>query len=377
MNRLRVYHLITELRPAGAERVLHYLATGLDPERFQVAAGSLAGGGEVAEWLREAGIPVTELGVIPGRPRTYGRGFWRLVRDLRTFRPHLLHTHLFHAGLAGRLAARLAGVPHVVSHVHIVERRERPWRHRVDRLTAGLIDREICVSQAVARHRSEDLGLPGARITVIPNGVDLERPCQTQPAPADLRLAPDRPRVLAIGRLDRQKGFDLLVEAVPDLRARFPRLEVLIAGEGPERLALQERVGRLQLGDTVQLAGHREEIGPLLAAADVVAIPSRWEGFGLVAVEAMAAGRAIVAAAVDSLPEILEPESAGLLVPPEDAQALAAAIGGLLADPGRRQELGRRAVRAAQSFGIHSMVARCAALYLELLGEPDTEVGSQ
>jgi glycosyltransferase involved in cell wall biosynthesis len=182
----------------------------------------------------------------------------------------------------------------------------------------------------------------GDRVTVIPNGVDAER---FGPGPAFVH---PRPYLLAVGRLARQKGFDTLLEAFARV-ASSRDVDLLIAGEGPERAVLADLRGRLGLSERVHFLGGLEPDGvaALYRGAVVVACPSRWEGLPLVCLEAMATGCAVVAAAVDGIPEAITPGETGLLVPSEDAEALTAALVELLDDPALRERLGRRAREVA------------------------------
>lgn len=365
-GRLRLLLLVTELRPAGAERVVQELATRLDPARYQVVVASLRspGGddGDVARALAAAGVPVVPLRM---RGKLDPRGPWRLVRLVRRLRPHVVHAHLFHANLAARLLARAAGAGRVISTVHVVERRRLPARFALERLTARLDDRTACVSEAVARFARERLGAAPGRLVVVPNGVDLARfaalPAR-EAARADLGLPGEGLVVGALGRLDPQKGLDVLVDAFARVRASTGApVTLALAGAGPEEAALRARVARLGLDGRVRFLGHRPDVPRVLAAMDVFCMPSRWEGFGLALVEAMAAGRPVIASHVDSLPEVLG--DAGVLVPPDDPAALAGALGALLDDPRRRDDLARRARARAARFDVAAMVAAWEAVY--------------
>jgi glycosyltransferase involved in cell wall biosynthesis len=365
-QRRRLMLLITELHPAGAERIVLEIATRLDPAVWQVLVCSLRsrGGddGAIARELQWKGVAVLPL-------RLQGKldlsGAWRLRAALQRFRPDVLHAHLFHANLAARLL-RGAGARHMVGTVHVVERRRLPLRFLLERLTAGRDDLTVCVSKAVAGHARRRLGVRRRRLRVVPNGIDLghfsELPDRDE-ARAALELSSTAPVIGAVGRLDRQKGLPHLIEAFA--RLDHPTARLVIAGSGGEEPALRLLVRRHRLADRVRFLGFRSDVPRVLAALDVFCMPSLWEGFGLSLVEAMAAGVPAIVSRIDSLPEVLG--DAGVLVPPADPAALATALGELLADPARRQELARRGRERAQRFSLEAMLKGYEGVYSELL----------
>lgn len=184
-----------------------------------------------------------------------------------------------------------------------------------------------------------------ARVSVIPNGVDPSRFADTPP------FTHARPYILAVGRLVRQKGFDILLEAFASVRVPTP-IDLLIAGDGPERTALEALRARLALQDRVHLLGvqSQDRLAALYRGASIVSCPSRWEGLPLVCLEGMASGRPVVATSVDGIPDAVRHDDTGILVPPERADVLGAVLTKLLLDPLARQRLGANAHRAARDF---------------------------
>ena len=369
--RIRVLYLITELLPAGAERIVQSLATGLDPARFEVRVASLRspggerGDGEIADELRAAGIPVVPL---RAEGKLSGRAAARLAFELYTFRPHVVHAHLFHANLAARLAGRL-GRAKVAATYHVVERRPLQLRRLAQRLTIPLEHVSVCVSEAVASYVRESLGVRAPR--VIPNGIDLAR-YEPAPDPAAARVAardalglPREAFVIgAVGRLAPQKAPEVLLEAFR--RLEDPNAILVFAGEGPLAADLRQAASSLDdgpWGPRVRFLGFRQEVPLILDALDAFSLASRWEGFGLSLAEALARGVPAVATRVDSLPEVMG--EAGLLVSPDDAEALAEALRALQ-DPERQADLRRRGPAQAQRFGLEPMRAAYQALYEEL-----------
>lgn len=367
---MRVLQLITELRPAGAERIVYWLAAGLPRERFQPEVACISRRrGQVGQWLAAAGVPVHYLDAAH---KADARALPRLRAVLAAGRFDVLHTHLFHANLLGRLAARRGAVRALVSHAHVVERRLRPWRRWLDRWTARRTDCQVCVSEAVRRHL-EHGGFPAEKLVVIRNGIDLApfaRPPSEEEARrlrAELGLAPEDRALLFAGRLNRQKDPLTLLAAMPAILARAPAAALLVAGDGPLRARAERLAARLGLGARARFLGWRPDVPALLAISELLVMPSAWEGFGLAAAEALAAGVPVVAGDVDSLPEVVG--GCGALVPPGDAAALALAVAGLLAAPERLRELGRAGrERARAEFARERMVAEVAALYERLAG---------
>jgi glycosyltransferase involved in cell wall biosynthesis len=362
---LRIAFCITDLDAGGAERALVQLVKGLDRGRWEPAVFCLAGHGVLADELKDAGIKVE---CLDARHWSNVGIILRLARKLRRFQPAIVQTFLFHANLAGRIAARCAGVGKVVAGIRVAEKRSRVplW---LDRWTNRLVTINVCVSQAVADFSVALAKLAPVKIVVIPNGVDVKRFTDAQPA--DLRafgIPAGSPTLLTIGRLDRQKGLPDLIEAAALVSARFPAAHFLLVGEGRERSAIERLIGEKGLAERVHLAGWRPDVPELLSAGFGVVLSSHWEGMPNVVLEAMAAGLPVVATRVEGTSELVVDDQTGLLVPIESPQALAEAIGRLLADPASAKALGAAGrERVAAHFSWEQMVARYEKLYESLI----------
>jgi len=324
---VRVLHVICDCNGGGAERIALELAA-----RGGHTVAPIYDGGELEPEFR-ARVRVEAVGAV--RRRHVVRPFARLVALARE--ADVVHTHLWAGDQWGRVAARVAGRP-VVSTIHNTEG-DGPLRDRIARLTAPLATL-VGASEAVAdRLRSEGF----ADVRAILNGIDRKRFFPREDVAERAR------RVVGVGRLTRQKGFDVLVEA-----ARGTDLEVTLVGDGEDRALLTG----------ASLVGWQPDVGSYLREADIVAIPSRWEGFGLQAVEAMASGVPIVASDIAPLREVLG--DAAVFVPPEDAGALRTALVELVPDRARRALLRERGLARAAAFSIERMVERYTELYEEL-----------
>lgn len=365
-SRVRIAFCITDLDPGGAERSLVQLVTRLDRNRWEPAVFCLAARGVLADELEAAGIPVVCLGA---RGWTSSGAMYRLVRELRRFRPVLLQTFLFHANLAGRIAGALAGVGTIVSGIRVAEKRSRTFL-RLDRWTNWLVSTNICVSEAVADFSISVARLSPKKTVVIPNGVDVARFANAQPADlAQFGIPSGSPVLLTIGRLDRQKGLDDLLETAALVVARHPRVHFLLVGKGPERPHLEQAIREKGLAERVHLAGWHSDIPELLAAGTALVLSSLWEGLPNVILEAMAAGLPVVATRVEGVAELVVEGRTGLIVAPHAPQELAAAIEKLLADPSFAKELGQSGqTRASAVFSWEKMAARYCAVYESLLG---------
>lgn len=357
----RVLFVINDLSRAGAESQLVDLALALDPARYDVAIVLLKHRNQFAAELAERGIPVTAL---------HRRGFWdvglpfRLFRAIRDFRPDIVHGSLFLANLMAALAARAAGAPALVlSQRCSYEATLNPPSRRLARWSHRRADRVIVNSHAAWREEIA-AGFPPDRMVVVPNGVR----CSVERADrARLGLA-DGPLVVAVGTLDPVKGHRYLLDAWPRVRRHVPDAHLVLVGDGPLRDELPRQAASLGLGDSVRFAGFHSPASPFVAACDVFVLPSVTEGMPNALLEAMCLGRAVVATRVGGVPELVVEGESGLLTPPRDSAALAAAIGGLLADGPRRDALGQAAaVRARERFTIEAMTAATVAVYDQIL----------
>ncbi|QDT17151.1 glycosyltransferase [Alienimonas californiensis] len=358
--------VITELDPGGAEQAFVRVVLGLKgrgwaPHMFALRGGSLR------ESFISAGVPVTLMDSLPGvDPRP-------LRRYLRQERPPAVLSFLFHANLLTRLTAASAGRPAVVCGVRVAERRRNGHR-LLDRLTAPLVDRWVCVGESVRRFcvaspLAGGGGLPVARVVTIPNGVDAERWADAAPADrAALRLPPHGPVLLFAGRLDVQKDPDTLLEAFARLDRRDAHL--LIAGDGPlaERVRLWAATNLA--GERVRTLGRRDDLPALMRLADAFVLPSRWEGTPNVLLEAAAAGVPIVATAVDGTAEVFTHKETARLVPVGDTAALAEELRWTLDHPADAAAMAERARAVVlQNHCWEAVVAAYDALLREAISE--------
>ncbi len=342
------------------------LASRLDRSRWTPSVVCLGPEGALAGVLRDRGIAVTCLNVSKRRPI-------RAVRDLasalRAIRPAIVQSFLFHANLAARLAAFQAGRPPVVGGIRVAERRGRS--HLVlERLTQRLSAASVCVSEGVRRHAIESGGLDPRRLLVIPNGIDPE--AIDRAGSVDLGLGPAK-ILMFVGRIEPQKGVGVLLEAFSAVAPDHPGWRLVMVGDGPDVSEHRRRVeGSGVLKDRVEWLGRREDVPGLLKTADLVVLPSLWEGMPNVVIEAMAARKPVIATRVEGSEDLVladGPERTGWLAEPGDPKSLAASLREAMAGEtqwGAMGQKGRSRVEAEYSMG--RVVEAYEAVWAGVLG---------
>lgn len=364
-----VAFLSTGLDLGGAEAQLVGLATRLQARGWDVGVISMIRPAALGDELRAAGVPVASLGMRRGVPDP--RGLLRLASLLRAWRPRILHTHMVHANLLGRVARLLYRVPVLVSTAHGVEEGGR-WREWGYRLTDWLCDVTTHVSRAGADRYVRVGAVPAHKVLVVPNGVDTDR---FRPDPAARERLRSQLGVgsrfvwLAVGRLEPVKDFPSLLQAFAHLRRDGHDPVLWLVGDGPEAPRLRAEARELRVEGAVRFWGVRRDVPALMSAADALALPSRSEGQPLVLLEAAACGLPVVATDVGGVREVVEDGRTGFLVPPGDPEALAGAMARLMAlPPPRRAAMGQAARGYVEArYALERVVDRWEALYRDLL----------
>jgi len=373
-RRVRLLYVAGNFVTGGAERHLLETWRRIDRHRFDVRIAVLKKEGAFTPQVEALGLPIHDLRV--GR-RLYDpsgvRGLLRLVGVVRAFRPDVVHGYLFGANLFAALAGRLCGVPVVCVAKRNVDAFESARQVAVQRLAHRLATHVTAVSEEVALS-SVALGVPRGRITVIENGVDVARFDGADSAGEGLGLparGPGEVLVGSVGCLAPRKDYGTLLAALALLRDRGAAFRCAIAGDGPDRAALDARVRELALGDRVSLLGERTDVDRLLPAFGVFTLSSREEGIPNALLEAMAAARPCVVTRVGGNAEVVADGRTGWLVPPADPPALAAALADAIS---RRDEAARRGAAARREMievrGIDAMVRRHEEFYRAALGLP-------
>lgn len=370
MPLVKVLHVIDGLKLSGAETLLRDLVTNLPRDRYEVSV-AYSTPGPMADELAASGIPLTRL---PRLGRLDPLLVLRLAGLMRRERPQIVHTHLFKSDFYGRTAARLTGVPVVVSTLHNCDRwAQNPILGRIYGWTARLADRLFAVSEDVRAYALQYTFARPQQVVTINSAVPLEKfsggPEAGQALRAEMGIAADAPLLGMIARLAPQKDHATLLQALARLRADVPGLRALIVGDGPLRAQLTAQAEGLGLKDVVIFTGMRRDVPAILSAIDLFVLATHWEGLPVVVLEAMAAAKPVVASSVVGLPGVIADGRTGRLVEHANPAALAEACKLLLTDRAFAQSMGVAGrQRVAEHYSAEQMLAGITGQYEELLG---------
>ncbi len=369
---MRVAHIIKVTRISGAERHLLLLLAGLRQRGIDAQLIMLVERSQpMEEMLQEAQereVPIRRLRIH----RDYDLSLvWRIRRLLREIQPDIVHTHLVHADLFGYLAAKAAGVQRVISSRHNDDafRYRGNWRW-IHRRLWRMIDAGIAISAAIKAFASEIEGAPPEKITVVHYGIphnwlsDEVIEASRHRFRRELGLAEDAQLLGMVCRLVEQKGIPYAMEALRRIQADQPEAHLVIVGDGEKAAELKRLAGMLNIGERVHWLGWRSDAAELMTAFDLLLLPSLWEGFGLVLLEAMSRRLPVIASRVSAIPEVVSHGETGILVPARDVDALAEAINNLLDDRALRKHMGLLgAARVEEHFSLERMVDGTIAVY--------------
>ncbi len=383
MHKFRVAHVITRLVRGGAQENTFHTVRLHRADRFEadlIAGPPLGAEGSLEESVRAAGVeiirePYLLRKVAPVRDMLAVR---RLTRLFRQRRYDIVHTHTSKAGYVARLAAKRAGVPIIVHtpHGNIFHGYFGPWPTRLfvtlERRAAAWTDRIIELTErGIEECLAEGLGVREQYVSIF-SGIDFTPYEAARAARGKTRrvlgVEDDEILVGGVGRLEPIKGFEYFVEAARRVVPAGRNVRFALAGQGSEERGLRERAA--SLGDRFAFLGHRNDVPALMAAFDVLVVPSINEGMGRVILEAAAAGTPSIASDIGGIPEMIDDAKTGVLVPPKDADAIASVLLELARAPQRLRTMGDAArARAVPRYSVEEMVARVESLYETLIQE--------
>ena len=367
--------MIDSLGPGGAEQLMPTILKNLKQAGFniRICALQIRAGNPIASELERLGLPV-DLIQIPNLRQPLN--LFRILRYLRLHRPQLLHTQLEFADILGTVAAKILGMPSV-STVHTLDvfpEKKSAWGRMKLRwfLLGKLCDRVIAVSEKTRQHYLQSGGLPHDKVITLYNGVDISRfknidANQIAKLKQALHLPLNSKVIITVAVLREPKGIQFMIRALPAILEQCPEVHYLIVGDGQHSASLVDLVAALTIKDRVTFAGHRTDIPDLLACCDIFVLPTLKDALPTVLIEALAAGKPIVASDVGGVPEIIENGVNGLLVSPGNPLKLAEACLKLL----KNHELSMQMVLAGSEtvrkhFDIDSQIKQLSTLYEEL-----------
>ncbi|MCY4147669.1 MAG: glycosyltransferase family 4 protein [Chloroflexi bacterium] len=375
---MRVVHIIKVTRISGAERHLLILLRGLRGRGVDARLIMLVEPDkpmkDMAAAAQEHGIPLTRLSI---RGDYDARLLWRLRRALRATAPDIAHTHLIHADMYGYAAAKLALVDTVISSRHNDDPfRYRPRWRRLNRQLWQRLDAGIAISGAMANFATEIEGAPRDKLRIVRYGMDYhwlsDETIQRvrHGLRAELGLPLDTPLLGMVCRLVRQKGVPYSLEALRRIQSDFPQARLVIIGDGEKAGELRQLATALGVAERVHWLSWRDDAAELMTALDVLLVPSLWEGFGLVVLEAMARRVPVIASRVSALPEVVVHGETGLLIEARDVDGLAQAIAQLLSDRALRKYMGLLGTaRLEEHFSAARMVTETVEVYESVLAK--------
>jgi glycosyltransferase involved in cell wall biosynthesis len=368
----RIAYVIKSMAVGGSQTHLIHVLRQLDRSRFEPTLYCLTGEGGLLDAVREMDIPV----IAPGAGRSF-KGVSLvariavLARALRAAPVDVVHNYLLRANLVGSVSARLARVPVVLCSKRGCHER-RGFELISAKIGNRLADRVTVNAAAVRDFVHDNEGCPREKMVVIPSGVDTNcfRPLDASSFKARLGLVESHKIVGVVTRMRVRKGVEEFIRAIGRLRETQPDVHGVIVGEVSLDETLQTLVRSLGLEHHLSLLGRRSDMPEVLSAFDVFVLSSHDEGMSNAILEAMAMEKPVVATDVGGTGEVVRHGHSGLLVPPKDPEALAAAVGEVLSQPARAVEMGRFGRRIVeQGFSAHSMVRQMERLYLDLLAE--------
>lgn len=371
---IQVTHIIDHLGVGGAQRFLHDLALAQQSTPcVRPSVVCLTERTDLSVALERANISLWHLGAGPRRPLQTLTLLPRLYRLLKQIGPDIVHAHLFGSGLFGRIAASLRGVPTVV-HEQCNESASASWfAKRIDSLLAHGTSAVICVSQTTAEFNRKAKKVRSEKIYVIPNSINPKR-FRAAPVASpskfkeSLALQEDALVVTGIGRLVRQKRFDLLLQVASVVLKVRKDVSFLIVGEGPEQKSLERAAKAKGIDNHVRFLGTRTDIDSILGVTDVLLLLSDFEGLPLALLESMAMGVCVVATDVDGIHEVLAGTDAGILVPPGDPLPASEALLSLLNDREYRLRMATAGPEiVAKRYDIAVAASQVEAIYRNIL----------
>jgi len=367
MKKIKIMHLIHQLRTGGAENGIINLVNSIDGNRFESAVCAFVGGGAQTKRVDARKTKLIELNKTKN-----GNDFllpFRLKKQLDLWQPHILHTHAWGTLCEGFLAAKMARVPVIVHGEHgTIQQQKR--NIPVQRFVWGLCTQVLSVSNSHRGKIAATVGFSPDKIKVIPNGVDTGRFCPSPDRDKNkilLGFTPQDRLVGTVGRLVPVKDQQMLIQAFATFVGRYPDAKLILVGDGPLRNELTHLTASLEITEHVHFLGRRSDVPAVLQAMDLFVLPSISEGMSNTILEAMSCGLPVVATNVGGNPEIIVNNVTGRLVQSGDVDELASVLTFLFDHPDRLREMGNSSRKHIEdNYSIRTMINNYERLYQEL-----------
>jgi glycosyltransferase involved in cell wall biosynthesis len=373
---INILHVISKLPVGGVENLLLTVLQNSDRHKFFPVVCSLSDKGEIGKEIEELGVEVFCLHKLKHRfDWTIVKNIYNLIKQKNI---NVVFSYQYHANLYGRLAARLAHVPCIIASVHNVYTIDRKIHRRIiNKYLGRFTDKIVAVSKTVKDEILRYDGVSDSKVEIIYNGIDINRflDMNRNSTRNKLGIALDTPVIGTVGRLTFQKGQRYLLEAVHQVKEKFPQIVLLMVGDGPMKDELRDYAKTLNVHDTVIFTGTRRDIPSLLAAMDIFVLSSLWEGLSISLIEAMAAGKPVIATDIPPFREVVNTEKIGILIPPKHSEAIADAIELLLRNKNLAESLGMAArERAFSAFNIETTIRRYTNIFEDILRSKEWDI---
>jgi glycosyltransferase involved in cell wall biosynthesis len=358
--------LITQLSViGGAEKFVNNVVPHLSNMDWKIRVISLIQDSFFVDQLRANNIPVIELASSAQNPTIIIN---RLLKEWKKEPPKIVHTHLYHAGILGRVCAKFSGIKYVIVHQQGPEQNRSSLRTLLDRVTHRLVTRYVCSCEAVANVLVERERIPRSKISIIYNCIKPNLQVSSTIKPDGWPVPPGKKCIGSISRLSTEKGHFFLIQAIAKMVNQGYDIFGVFLGEGGLRSKLIQQTSELAIKDRVFFLGNIDNVYPWLKQFDIFILPSLWEGIPLALLEAMSIGLPVIASNVGGIPEIIQKPEFGLLVPPQDSDALAENIINLLNNQHLRKMIGESGRKhVLDNFSIDATVNKLDQLYKYIL----------
>jgi len=376
----RILRIIPSLEMGGVERTLTSILPRLDKRQYKVYLCCLFKRDKLADTIESLGIPIIKFRMrarldFDGK---YIAGILRLTRLMKKMQIDIVHTHLYRANLAGRIAAKLAGIPVIIANEHNIDSWKKFSQRLNDRALAKITNKIIAVSDAVKDFYVKKIGISEDKIITIYNGVDISKfqtYVNTNKQKEEFGIKPDEKIITIIGRLHQQKGHLYFLKAAQIIREKNPKVKFLIVGDGPLEEQLRSMSEDLGISKNVVFTGLREDIPQILAMSDISVLASLREGFSITVLESMAAGKPVVVTDVGGNSEVVEHGKTGFIIPAQSPEDLALYSLNLINNQELAKKMGQEAEKRVLNFSIDRMVEKTENLYDVLLESVNLDRG--